>query len=76
MGRENFIKDSGFSVYGLINRKDVDFVHSFERIKRMEKEYDDRVVEYWLMSENCHGVKLKTDEGIDCEEMELKITMV
>ena len=63
--KEKLLSETSKSLYRQNTLKYIEFEHSCKSKKWLEREIDDRVVEYWQISEYNFMVKLKADEGID-----------
>ena len=55
------------SLYGVQMRRDINESYECKSQHWMETEYDDKVLGYWELPNRNFIVKLKTDDGLDCD---------
>ena len=66
---QNLVKLIMNTLYGVQISKNIDQSHKCKSQHWMETEYDDNVLDYWKLPNGNYIVKLKTDDGLDSDNV-------
>ena len=63
------------SLYGVQIRKDINESYSCKSETRMKTEFDENILDYWILPNENYIVKMKKDDGSDDDDCDIKHTL-